>query len=128
MHIDDIAFLLWHDCIRPAARYDQWVPAPQHADGDGYTEVVTTPVLDVAGHKCVLSYWRDDLGTEVWCVALSPEPGVRQDVARIYTFGDAWPEAPPGEDVIFEWDLHGAPSTAILACPVYLPEQLEMTF
>ena len=145
MHIDDIAFILWHDCIRPAARYDQWVPAPQHADNDGYTEVVTTPVLDVAGHRCTLSYWRGDLDTEGWSVAIEPDAGalVRVEgfpgepspnsVARVYLFGNAWPEHQKVADISYSWDAHNealydTPRPAILACPVYLPEQLEMTF
>lgn len=138
MHIDDIAYRLWHDCIRPAARYDRWLPSPANADHNGHTTVMTTPVLAIAGHKCVLAYWHDGLETEVWWVALAPEAGGKRDVARIYVFGDAWPDHAEQhcEDVTFEWELHDEglyddtlyPHPIILACSWELPDQLEMGF
>ena len=127
MTIDEIAFRLWRDCIRPAARYDRWVPSEAYADAQGYTEVATTPVLDVAGHKCVVCYWRstDDAGR--WWLVISTNEADDATAAREYDFWDGQIILAP-HNLIFKWNAHDAPSTAILACPVELPEQLEMVF
>ncbi len=122
--LDDLGAQLWDWCIRPAARYDRWLPWAPAADDHGCTQVAVTPVFTVRGRRCIVSYWTDGQA-EVWQVAVE----VDDETAITQIFGDA--HGPP-EVVLWDWEGDEPAGdwdegNAVLACPTPWADEQQMS-